>query len=206
MNVILLLGCLSNDEPTSPMHLWMRWEGCQHMQQWLEFMVHHTPCKVEAKHVPVFIHPWCPIICVLYIQYVFDPLAWLLVQWCINLTHALIHKLTMISIPVWIWMIGAHDTPHTIQGRWWKCLSILPSMMVDPWGAMLPVWMWFPYFVAWAMVYQSHSYTHIWIKRGVNTCMDDWNSWYIIHHLRERMKVLQFSVIYPWQILEVLSG
>ena len=89
-------------------------------------MVHHTPsAKAEAENVSVFFPPCSSILWVLCDQYGCDPLVWLLIQWCINLTHVPKDGLTAVSTPVWI--VGAHGTSYTIQGRWWKCPSFHPS-------------------------------------------------------------------------------
>ena len=80
-----------------------------------ELMVHHTSSKAEAKRVLVFLHPCLSIHVVLCGQYGYDPLVWLVVQWCINLTHAPINELRGISTPRWI--IEVHDTSDTNQDK-----------------------------------------------------------------------------------------
>ena len=66
------------------------WEGCQHMDGWLELMVHYISFKAEAESLPVFFHPCWSTLGVLCDQYQYgcDPIGWLFVQWCINPTHA----------------------------------------------------------------------------------------------------------------------
>ena len=63
------------------------------------------------------IHPWY-IIGVLCGQYGCYPISWFIVQWYINPTHAHINELRGVSTIVW--MVGAHDTSHTIQCEWAK--------------------------------------------------------------------------------------
>jgi hypothetical protein len=48
-------------------------------------------------------------------QYGCDPLAWLLIQWCINIIHVPFDGLRV--VPKSALIVGAHGTPHTIQGR-----------------------------------------------------------------------------------------
>ena len=180
MDVILLFCCVYTGEPTSSMHPLMNWEGCQHLCGWLEIMVHHTPSKARARSVPVFthqpmVHPWS--VCSLYGC---EPLDWLLVQWQTNLTHEHIDELRGIPTPTW--MVGAHVTSHTIQGRGWKCSSFLSSMLVHPWSIVWPVCMWPLCFVDCVVVYQPHPCTHRYIERGANACINGWSSWYITHH------------------------
>ena len=107
----------------------MDWEGYYHMYGWLEPMVHHTPSKVEAESVPVFLHPWWSILGVLCDQYGCDPLALLFVQWWTNLIHVFINELRVVS--TYIWMIGAHGNgtsqSHTIQGKSKKYASFHQS-------------------------------------------------------------------------------
>ena len=73
-------------------------------------MVYHTPSNAEAENVPVFFPPCSSILWVLCGQYGCDPLALLLIQRCINLTHALIDGLTGVSTHVW--MIGANGASY----------------------------------------------------------------------------------------------
>ena len=40
-------------------------------------------------------------------------------------------------------------------------------------------------------------------ERNINIHMDGWSSCYITYHVRQRMKVYQFSSIYPWHILQI---
>ena len=103
-----------------------------------------------------------------------DSLAWLHVQWCINLTHEHIDELRVVSTLVW--MIGVHGTSHTNQGNSKKCASVLPSMLVQPWSVVWLVWILSPCLVACAMVYQPHPCTHKLIERGATTCVDGWRS------------------------------
>ena len=79
-----------------------------------------------------------------------DPLTWLHVQWCIKLTLEHTDGLRLVSTGVW--MIGIHGTSYTNQGKSKKSASFLPSMMVQPWSVVWPVWMLPPCFVVCAMV------------------------------------------------------
>ena len=115
----LLLSCLYNGKPTSPMHSLMNWEGCQHIYGWLELMVHHTLSKVRSRSVPVFIHRhmvyhWSVVWPVIMLS------PWLVACiWCLNLTYEHIDELRGVSTHVWmvrahgissthVWMVGAH--------------------------------------------------------------------------------------------------
>ena len=108
-----LFSCLWSCLSTWPMHPLMNWDGCEYMYEWLEFMVHYTPPKTKVSQFSS-IYPW-KIHGVLYGQYVCDPLVWLLMQWCINITHEPIDELIGVSTHAWI--IGAHGSSHTTQGK-----------------------------------------------------------------------------------------
>ena len=63
MDMIPLLGCLSNIVSSSLMHSLMNWEGCQTLYGYLDLMLHNKSLKVESKSVPGIIylpivHPW----------------------------------------------------------------------------------------------------------------------------------------------------
>ena len=89
----------------------------------------------------------------------------LLVQWCINLTHAPTDGLRELSKS--IWMTRIQGTSYTIPGKSKKCASFLSSMLVHPWRIMWSVWMQSPCLVACTMVYQPHPCINIWIERDV---------------------------------------
>ena len=62
--------------------------------------------------------------------------------------------------------------------------------------------------VGYAMVYQPHTWTHIWIERGVNTFMfmDNWSSLDITHHsLKEKenkcVSFLSVMLINSWSVM-----
>ena len=84
-------SCLYNGELTSSMNTLMDWEGCQHLYEWLELVVHHTPpSNAEDESAPVSsIHPWY-IIRILCGQFGYDPRA---LGACIMVkqTHKCIH-------------------------------------------------------------------------------------------------------------------
>ena len=128
MDVIILLGRLYNGRSTQHIHLLMNREWCQHLYGWLKLMLYHTPFKTVSKYVPVFFPPCSSIFWVLFGQYGCDPIAWLLVQWCINLTH--VHTDGLKGVSTLVWMVGAHGTSHIIQGRGLKCPSFHPCTHV----------------------------------------------------------------------------
>ena len=82
-------------------------------------MVLHIQSKEEDRNVTIFIHLLMHIFGVLYGQYGHDTLAWLLEQYCIILTHALIDELRGVSNTVWIF--GSYATSQIIEGRVQKC-------------------------------------------------------------------------------------
>ena len=92
-----------------------------------------------------------------------------------------------------------HHTPSKARAR--SAPVFIHPPMVYPFGVVWPVWMWSPCLVAYTMVYQHHPCTFWWIESGAKICIDSWSSWYTTHHTRQRMKVPQFSSIYPWNIL-----
>ena len=70
-------------------------------------------------------------------------------------------------------------THHQMQ-RLKVCL-----FLVHPLGIVWLVCIWSSCFVAYVMVDQHNPTTHYRIESGVNTCMDVWSSWYIIHYPRQ---------------------
>ena len=108
------------------------------MHVWLELIVQHTLSKAEAKSVPVFFHACQSILGVLCGQYLYDPLVWLFVQWCINLTHTVTDELREVLES--IWMIGVHGISYTNQGKGKKCASFILFMLVYPWSIVWSVW------------------------------------------------------------------
>ena len=58
------------------------------------------------------------------------------------------------------------------------------------------------YLVVCTMMHQPHPWTHWWIESGVNTCMDDWSSWYITYQPRQQKEVCQCSSINAGPTLE----
>ena len=100
-------------------YLWLCMGGhIYHMSFWCMGKVsqaNHIPTKAKARSVSVFFHPYWSILEVLCGQYGCYPHVWLLVQWCINLTHVPSHEFGGVSTPVW--MVGVHGTSHTIKCR-----------------------------------------------------------------------------------------
>ena len=109
----------------------MDWEWCQHLYGWFELMVHHTPSKERARSVPVFFHPCWSNLEVLCGQYRYYPLVLLLVQWCINPTHASTYKLRVMSIYIYGWLgLMVHHTlsqaiTRSVSVFFHPCWSIL---------------------------------------------------------------------------------
>ena len=96
---------------------------------WIPWHIIHQP-RWRMKVLKFSsIHPWY-ILGVLCGQYACDPLDWLPVQWCINLTHGYIGGLKGVLKP--IWMIGVHGISHTNQGNSKKYASFYPSIH-GPW-------------------------------------------------------------------------
>ena len=127
------------------------WSPCyvkHHQRQEQKF------CKFSS------IHTWY-ILWVLCGQYAYGPFAWLFVQWCINLIRAHIKELRGVSTSVWV--IEAHGTACTSQGRAKSAPVLINSHMVHPLCVMWPVCMCPPCLFACIMVYQHHPCTHWWI-------------------------------------------
>ena len=97
---------------------------------------HHTPSNGRARSMPVMFHPRWSILGVMYDQYICDPLLWLLVPWYINLIHGKVDWLTWVSTS--LWMVGAHGSSHTIQGRQSYCF--FAYAMVYPLAWLLMQW------------------------------------------------------------------
>ena len=57
MDMIPLFGRLCNCLSTSTMHILMNSEGYEHMNEYMELMVHHTSFNAEDESAPVLIHP-----------------------------------------------------------------------------------------------------------------------------------------------------
>jgi len=104
------------------MHTFINLEGCQHLYGWLELMVQHTPFKAEYERKVSqfsFIHQWC-ILWVLCGHYVCGPLTWLLVQWCINITHRRIDEFpcgVIICIDGWSSWYNIHHPRQRMKGK-----------------------------------------------------------------------------------------
>ena len=75
-------------------------------------------------------------------QYWCDILAWLLVQWCINPTHASIDEPRVVSTYVCGWlelMVMVHHTQS--KARAGNVPGFIHPSMVHPWSVVWPVWM-----------------------------------------------------------------
>ena len=119
------------DLPHIYTHRWIDRVVNTSMTGWISWYITHHPRQEQEVCQFSYIHPWY-ILRVLCGQYACYYLSWLLVQWCINLTHPPIDGLTWVSTPVC--MIGVHGTSHTTQDKSKKCASVHPSMQVHLWS------------------------------------------------------------------------
>ena len=127
MDVIPLLGCLCNGVSTSFLYPLMDWEGGVkiYTNVWSSWYITHHQQKQRLKMSKFsFLHVHPSFGCCVASMDVITLLGCLYNGVSINLTHTAIDGLTGVSIPVW--MVGAHGTSYTIQGRGWKCPSFHP--------------------------------------------------------------------------------
>ena len=175
MDVIPLLSSLHTGVSTSPINTLMDWQGFHCLLYgWLGLMVHHTPTKSRVRSVPFFFYPYWSIMCRdMWPVWMWSP-CWLLVQWCVNPTNALVDGLIGVTIP--IWMVGAQSTSHPIQGRWWKCPSFYLSAHGTSFGCCIASMDVILFLVNCTMVDQLHPCIYWWVERNVNTYMNGCSS------------------------------
>ena len=121
-----LVACDMVYQPYTCTYILMDGGACQdvYLANWSSCYITHHPRKKFKVYQFSSIYPW-HILWFFYGQYECDPLAWFLVEYCINLTHAPIDKLRGVSRCVC--MIWAHGSSPTTQGRCQQCVSFHPS-------------------------------------------------------------------------------
>ena len=108
--------------------------------------------------------------------------------------------------PLYGWLkLMVHHIPSQARAR---CVPVFfhpPMLHPWSWSIMWPVWVWSHCLISCAMVYQPHTLTHGWIERSTTTCMDGWNSWYMVQSKLSKAEAKSVCVVFHpcWSILGV---